>query len=211
MSIEPGWYHGEGDPHGTLRYWNGSSWEGRPVPAPGTQATLLPSAWRRIFARMIDNLLLQIVTMIPALPVIFELTDEIQRRADAGESMVELSEFVQNEMTESLGLVALVIAFVPFVYEVVMVSAKGATLGKMLLGIRVSEMATNESPPSLKASVLRALDKSVSTISYASVALGVLLTNVVGLVTFVSLIMLFANKRRRTVMDYVAGTIVTQK
>lgn len=29
---EPGWYHAEGDEPGTLRYWNGASWVGDPVP-----------------------------------------------------------------------------------------------------------------------------------------------------------------------------------
>jgi len=28
-----GWYHGEGDPEGTVRYWNRTAWEGDPVPA----------------------------------------------------------------------------------------------------------------------------------------------------------------------------------
>ncbi|MFN8508691.1 MAG: DUF805 domain-containing protein [Dehalococcoidia bacterium] len=28
-----GWYHGEGDPEGTVRYWNGEAWEGDAVPA----------------------------------------------------------------------------------------------------------------------------------------------------------------------------------
>ncbi len=28
-----GWYHGEGDPEGTVRYWNGAAWESGAVPA----------------------------------------------------------------------------------------------------------------------------------------------------------------------------------
>lgn len=28
----PGWYHAEGDPPGTQRYWNGVAWEGGPQP-----------------------------------------------------------------------------------------------------------------------------------------------------------------------------------
>ncbi len=30
-----GWYHAEGDPPGTQRYWDGSAWQGGPQAAPG--------------------------------------------------------------------------------------------------------------------------------------------------------------------------------
>ncbi|MCC7365039.1 MAG: DUF805 domain-containing protein [Dehalococcoidia bacterium] len=30
----PSWYHAEGDPDGTTRYWNGTEWVGGPVSAP---------------------------------------------------------------------------------------------------------------------------------------------------------------------------------
>jgi uncharacterized membrane protein YhaH (DUF805 family) len=30
----PGWYHGVGDPDGTVRYWDGEKWIGEPVQAP---------------------------------------------------------------------------------------------------------------------------------------------------------------------------------
>lgn len=31
MSVEPGWYHAEGDPVGTVRRWNGTEWIGFPI------------------------------------------------------------------------------------------------------------------------------------------------------------------------------------
>jgi hypothetical protein len=37
-SVPPGWYHGEGDPAGTVRYWEGSQWVGGPVTPPPVQA-----------------------------------------------------------------------------------------------------------------------------------------------------------------------------
>lgn len=30
----PGWYHGKGDPEGTVRYWDGEKWVGDPVLPP---------------------------------------------------------------------------------------------------------------------------------------------------------------------------------
>lgn len=35
--VRPGWYHGKGDPEGTVRYWNGEEWVGDPVMAPEAQ------------------------------------------------------------------------------------------------------------------------------------------------------------------------------
>lgn len=40
--VRPGWYHGKGDPEGTVRYWNGEEWVGDPVMAPEPQD--LPAA-----------------------------------------------------------------------------------------------------------------------------------------------------------------------
>lgn len=34
MSRAAGWYHAEGDPPGTQRYWTGSAWQGGPQVAP---------------------------------------------------------------------------------------------------------------------------------------------------------------------------------
>lgn len=34
MSIDPGWYHAEGDPPNTVRYWNGAEWQGGPQAPP---------------------------------------------------------------------------------------------------------------------------------------------------------------------------------
>lgn len=33
-----GWYHAQGDPPGTQRYWDGSQWQGGPQPVPGAAA-----------------------------------------------------------------------------------------------------------------------------------------------------------------------------
>ena len=39
----PGWYHAEGDPAGTERFWDGSSWTQGPRPIGGTGSTPPPS------------------------------------------------------------------------------------------------------------------------------------------------------------------------
>ncbi len=37
QTAAPGWYHAEGDPAGTQRYWDGAQWSAEPVPPPPTQ------------------------------------------------------------------------------------------------------------------------------------------------------------------------------
>ncbi len=39
----PGWYHAEGDPPNTQRYWDGNSWQGDPQPITHTPASAAPS------------------------------------------------------------------------------------------------------------------------------------------------------------------------
>lgn len=34
--LGPGWYHGEGDPPGTQRWWDGAQWVGEPVAVPSS-------------------------------------------------------------------------------------------------------------------------------------------------------------------------------
>ena len=42
-SAQPGWYHAEGDPPNTERYWDGSSWTQGPRPIGGTPSPAAPS------------------------------------------------------------------------------------------------------------------------------------------------------------------------
>lgn len=48
--VRPGWYHGKGDPEGTVRYWDGEKWVGEPVlppdapPAPAAVPAYTPPA-----------------------------------------------------------------------------------------------------------------------------------------------------------------------
>lgn len=39
MNQQPGWYHGEGDPSNTERWWDGSKWIGEPQPVKATVAS----------------------------------------------------------------------------------------------------------------------------------------------------------------------------
>lgn len=46
----PGWYYAQGDPPGTQRYWDGSTWQGGPQAVPGTEGQGLAGAGGRVAA-----------------------------------------------------------------------------------------------------------------------------------------------------------------
>lgn len=55
----PGWYYAQGDPPGTQRYWDGSTWQGGPQAVPGGEGAasggrVAASAGKRFKAFLID-------------------------------------------------------------------------------------------------------------------------------------------------------------
>src|SRR5690606_23788958 len=93
---------------------------------------------------------------------------------------------------------SLLFALPSLVYEVCFVALKGATPGKMTMGIEVIGHDGTR-PPGWKRAILR----------YALTALGiipVLGALASGLIELVSLVLLFADPRRQTLWDRLAGT-----
>ena len=66
----PGWYHAEGDPIGTQRWWDGTQWIGAPQHNAPTQG--VPggpaSPWKRMGGRIIDAI---IGGLLFSLPLVF--------------------------------------------------------------------------------------------------------------------------------------------
>lgn len=168
--IPAGWYHGAGDPPGTVRYWDGARWVGGPALAgggigvAGTQSSALgagiPSAWSRLGARILDLM-------------IFAVTAGILTRALSGDRTA-----------------AAYTATVLFLlYEIGFTAVKGATFGKMAFGLAVTDK-NGASPPNLARSVGRVLAGFIPG------------------VWVISLVLIFADARRRTVQDHIVGTHV---
>ena len=129
----PGWYYAQGDPPGTHRWWDGTQWVGGPQPVPGApQAGGFPTAvgggvmaepLNRIGARFIDFILWFIVSLVLNLIFLGGAAIGTGSRNGAGYIVYVISQFIV------LGLIA--------GYEVFLVGTRGATLGKMALGLRV--------------------------------------------------------------------------
>jgi uncharacterized RDD family membrane protein YckC len=184
----PGWYHAQGDPPGSQRYWDGSRWVGGPqqVPAGGGAppaardylpelGRTLASPWRRIVARILDGFIVQAATFV--LLAVLGLDGDV----------TDTDYF----------LVAMVFSAA---YEIVLVATKGATLGKMALGVGV--ITTDGAlPPGFPVAVRRWLPSLLGAIPLIGPLIAVV-------ILVASLVWLFRDERRRTVYDRFAGTYV---
>ncbi|HEX7096580.1 MAG TPA: RDD family protein [Acidimicrobiales bacterium] len=194
--VPPGWYHAEGDPPGTQRFWDGRQWVGGPVPVQpppgyryGSRDVLpeigrpLAEPWQRIVARLIDSL---IVAMVAVVAVALLDPDLF------GDTTNDLDEVNASLFTVTLLAVA---------WEVAWVALKGGTPGKLAMGIAVTTQR-GELPPGWGPAFLRSV-LDVFTL------LGVLVY-VIGLLEIASLVLLFADERHRTIPDRIAGTYVVK-
>jgi len=64
-----GWYHAEGDPPGTQRWWDGEMWQGGPVEPPSQSAQPAPNrnyaSWgNRVGATLLDTLIVGVPFMV---------------------------------------------------------------------------------------------------------------------------------------------------
>jgi uncharacterized RDD family membrane protein YckC len=199
----PGWYHAQGDPPGTQRFWDGSQWQGGPqpvappppggaagpgvVPAPGTApASDLASPGQRIGARLIDWLLWVVITAV--ITLLFFDPDTAGGFGDNGDAWLA-------GLLTTLAVVA---------YEVGFVATKGATPGKLALGLRVARADTRVTPVDLSTAVVRVTPLLLNLIPVA------LLSLLVFAAAVASFFLLFADAQRQTVWDKLARTVVVR-
>lgn len=196
----PGWYQAETDVPGTERYWTGTEWSAdtRPAMAPPPQAAaagdrmtpqgrVLASPWARIGARLIDGIIMTIVTV--AL-----LWGEVDvDRTSGAFSGGDFSSFR-----------LIVVALVGIAYEVGFTALKGATPGKMALSIEIVRQNDGQTPLGLGTAVQRWLPNAVGLVPGAIGGLSFF----IGLA---SLVLIFADNMRRSVSDFVGQTYVVQK
>ena len=114
-----------------------------------------------------------------------------------------LRSVVDNGLTEtpSAATSLATLAFA-FGYEVGMVATRGGTLGKLVLGLRVTD-ETNTTPPSVRTSVMRWLPNVVAAVPFVGpiIALAFVLA---------SLIWIFTDGERRSIFDKTATTHVVR-
>jgi uncharacterized RDD family membrane protein YckC len=183
---------------GTQRYWDGSQWVGEPMwmpqPPPGYGMPglipginrVLANPGKRIVARIIDFVIVVVVTAIP-------VTIWLLQRDDFDDNTFE---------GPGYGL-TLLLSIPLALYEIAFVALRGATPGKMAMGITVIRQDGGD-PPGWAASARRYVVNLVGLVP----GVGGLASIVLLIVSFV---FLFTDDRRRTVPDRVASTYVVDR
>lgn len=203
-----GWYYAQGDPPGTQRYWDGSSWVGGPQPVAGAAGAVggggaaagaaLAEPGARIGGRIIDGIIWAILGGI-ANGIFGTLSASF---ALASGDSADIS-FVR------VLLAGIVSTLLVAAYEIIMVGNQGATLGKMALGTKV--VNADGSPADIQTGTRR---------MYLYIACGIL--SVLPVISFLGsianfviavagLIMLFTDDQRQTPWDKVGKTLVVKK
>ena len=204
-----GWYHAEGDPVGTKRYWDGSMWVGGPTTMTaenGGGSGSAAAVGKRIGARIIDWL---ITAICLGIPVVIGLINHIDFDAlpDPEDSELFQSEFAAQIEAFNPGVgVELVIAFF-VLWEIIWLGLKGASPGKLMLGLRVQNTKTGEIGPGWVAAILRNVTRLLIILGEIT---GIFVL-VALLATLASVVMLFADDQGRTIADRIASTIVVDK
>ncbi|MBB2890814.1 RDD family protein [Flexivirga oryzae] len=165
---------GEHDPYGQpgnqgygqTPYGPRQPYQPRPVKVtPDGEPTA--SWWRRLFAYVIDNILLSAVAVAvswtwlhPWATTFINWYDDLLDAAEAGRSQPPIPEALYQVPWQF----PLIAAVLYLVYEIAMIAWRGQTVGHLICGIRVRS-SESTAKPGLNAVAIRAVVKGVNTIT----------------------------------------------
>jgi len=203
--VPAGFYHAEGDPPDTVRYWNGDHWAGGPIPppasvGPGPDHTRFGSTGRRVAASLID--IVVSTTLFGALMMLLWMPVFDETGVDRYDGATETPRSVELPGEFFLGVIAIQAASV--IVPTLMIALLGGTPGKLLVGLRVTKPDGQTTPPGLGPAILRCLP----WLSFMVPFLGPLAW--IG-VQIANIIMTSDDPERRSLHDRVGGTRVVHR
>jgi len=141
------------DQHGQVP----QGWQSHPATTP--DGVVLSGWWKRVLARILDNIIVSIVALPLAFSPLRKVFDvfgaywqEVLRAAQSGSSAIP--EPPSTELLAPLLLASVIVLAVQVVYTVAFLTMKGATPGKMVVGISV-RLRDKPGPPPLVAVLKR--------------------------------------------------------
>lgn len=190
----PGYYAAQGDPAGSVRYWDGSQWSSEPMPPPpgwedGAPDSRFAGFWIRVGASLLDGL----ITLILVAPFLFPTIKDTFDQLDAG---VEADQ-IDTSVPPAVYLVGIATTGV----FILMVAFLGGTPGKLILKLRITSEDGSTTPPGLGRAGRRALPQIIGSVP--------LIGPLVGLAAAIlSVVWVNTDHERRSAYDRIAGTRV---
>ena len=128
-----------GAPHGSWQYGPPPTWKGAADGFPYAGPGALASPWRRLGARVIDYLIFIPVFIALLWPVIADVAGDFDRisRLPTDQQSAEIERTVESAFDGRVLWALAGVGFAVFLYEVAMLAWRGATVGKLALGLRV--------------------------------------------------------------------------
>ena len=192
-AITAGWYHAQGDPLGTQRYWDGAHWKGGPRLAHAASKRIAVSdagpgdfgvpadTTARIIARMVDL----IVWLVISVCVHAALGEPLVRGGTGAKWWIA-------------GVITLVIIGT---YEVALPLTRGGTLGKLAMGIGI--VADDGSRLVQETALIRVAPAMLAAIPVFGFYLAVI-------VALISVPLMLTDKRTQALWDKLAHTMVVK-
>jgi len=193
----PGYYPAQGDPAGTVRYWDGEQWSAEPMPPPpgyDPHQSATGERYAKVWIRFGANLLDGLISFVISLPFLIPVFVDIARDIDAGGD---------GSNIETPAILYLAAAAV-FVVSVVAMVLWGATLGKLIVGLRITDQDAATTPIRLNKALIRSTPQLLGLVPFVGpvISFGFLIASVV---------MVNTDPERRSAWDRLAGTRVVYK
>lgn len=162
------------------------------------------SIFQRFCAIVVDNLFLTVMVMI-VVAITMDFNALSAMMPSPGSSPEEVRAALQELMAGPLRAPLIASILLNFLYNSVLVSAFGATLGKMTMGIRVAQADGSKVSPTQ--AIVRALLPNVLQLPALFTPMSTL-ASITGYVVLIALAIALFDQQKRTLYDHIAGTRV---
>ncbi len=196
----PGWYQMQGDPPGTVRYWDGMQWQGEPqMQQPGAAGLVgqQRSNWGQRFGAKLIDVVLMLIPMIILIAIV----------APADTSASSLDEGFDFEYSLGDSIASTIIFLIVYVgYKMACYATMGTTLGKKILGLTI--VGSNGQPMTPEQQLMRTAVHAVPNLLAVVPILGGLVGVIFVLYWLIGQPIIAAISPYETLRDKISGTRV---